>query len=1098
MSSLYIYFDQEVRTLFFEKEIRFRSFQIYINKKKCIIEKGSDRRICNDRGSVSFENYRFIFHLNPEEWYLLDISAIETIGRQASCDLCIPSSHISNIHARIYKVKDEYWVQDCQSRNGLYKNGTQIKNAKMVDMDIFYLADHILYYIHGYILTNQKVKSCPSIPYSNPKNMESLQHVIPPAFTFHKISLESPVLLEPPKKSKLFQAIGPGLLIFLSSGLSILVEKWISSATFSNTRLISPVCMGITFLSYGLINRKSTYKDDLQTFIQQEKLYLSYLKKKEQEMESSLKNQEGFLQEEKFYFHSLKENKLEEMRVLLGNRSSIYSFFQASSISYQHENNSLVQKEKELLEKGNQTILENCFFTPNQRIWIPFDVEVEYLYSIILQILQVKKPMKVVIGMQKVSKENRVFAFSQCIYYDSFLSIDSNEEYLLITDSVSIVQRLNPKSLIYISNQPFTFPYDQKVENIVQVERVEEKLRSLLYCQNQNGKDIESYFQKGEEERVYLDCCVGLDIDQKEIWLNFQEGIDGPHALVAGMTGSGKSEFLSVLLMGLIVRNDPKYFQYILVDFKGGAFGTSFYEYSHCAGMVTNLEEENLSRLMQSLHFEIQKRQLMLQEAKEKEPQMVSHIDAYNRLNKKKISHLFIIVDEFAQMKMKYPEYLENLKEYARIGRSLGIHLILATQKPMGVVDEQIWSNSTLKVCLKVNSEMDSKEMLHNEKGAYLKNAGDFIAQNLERQVEGKAFYLQSSVSQISDWMEVKENTEPAKNPTILATLSKRIPKGNHKWVLLPPLSQSMSYLKNQWAWMDLPSLQQQQRLFLETGQSMIVLCQSKEKNQEFVNTMITIFRDTIRTLGTQNFGNFPKIEEKQARQGEQTWLIVQENLEWLVPYLQYKNLRIIVLVRSCGIKIHSYLSQFHFKCCIHYEELDVVRTFMDQFQIGKAPFLKIDKECHTVLYPRFLEPISIGQYKKEEKIFIGMDNTSQTPVFYSHSSPLLVCFVQQSKEREVIEFVSSVLKEYPHLVLGKDIVVINLLKDIDYFSSGLYSQIQYDINILWIGQGIQEYGYVLKRSIPYERDMDRIFYEGKEIRKLLYGTDTSVCPGIV
>ena len=93
------------------------------------------------------------------------------------------------------------------------------------------------------------------------------------------------------------------------------------------------------------------------------------------------------------------------------------------------------------------------------------------------------------------------------------------------------------------------------------------------------------------------------------------------------------------------------------------------------------------------------------------------------------VPHLFIISDEFAELKTQQPEFMEQLISAARIGRSLGVHLILATQKPSGVVDDQIWSNSKFRVCLKVQDRSDSMDMLKRAEAAELVDTGRFYLQ---------------------------------------------------------------------------------------------------------------------------------------------------------------------------------------------------------------------------------------------------------------------------------------------------------------------------------------------------------------------------------
>lgn len=136
-----------------------------------------------------------------------------------------------------------------------------------------------------------------------------------------------------------------------------------------------------------------------------------------------------------------------------------------------------------------------------------------------------------------------------------------------------------------------------------------------------------------------------------------------------------------------------------------------FHELPHHLGTITNLDGQGGVRALISVKAELSRRQRIFGSYH------VNHINGYMKLFKEgkaseAIPHLFIISDEFAELKKEQPDFMKELISAARIGRSLGVHLILATQKPSGVVDEQIWSNSRFKLCLKVQEEMDSKEVL--------------------------------------------------------------------------------------------------------------------------------------------------------------------------------------------------------------------------------------------------------------------------------------------------------------------------------------------------------------------------------------------------
>ena len=289
---------------------------------------------------------------------------------------------------------------------------------------------------------------------------------------------------------------------------------------------------------------------------------------------------------------------------------------------------------------------------------------------------------------------------------------------------------------------------------------------------------------------------MGLDDNQEIITIDFSEKAHGPHALVAGTTGSGKSQWLSYLLMMLIVQNSPEYLQYILIDFKGEAFGQAFLKFDHCAGIISNLEENAMNRFVLSMESEIKQRQLLLKKMMSEYPTKLSHIDVYNEIYQDKISHLFVIVDEFAQLKSRFSQHLHSLIEMARIGRSLGIHLILSTQKPLGIVDDQIWANANLKVCLRVNSETDSREILHNDHASKLVEPGEFIMQVQDAERKGKAFYLYEEISNnrdftIVDSMDHVLYSKNEKKETLFQYLSNQLLKQEkgHHWIVCPDLN---------------------------------------------------------------------------------------------------------------------------------------------------------------------------------------------------------------------------------------------------------------------------------------------------------------------
>lgn len=251
-----------------------------------------------------------------------------------------------------------------------------------------------------------------------------------------------------------------------------------------------------------------------------------------------------------------------------------------------------------------------------------------------------------------------------------------------------------------------------------------------------------------------LSVPIGVDGHGQIINLDLHEKAHGPHGLIAGMTGSGKSEFIVTYILSLAINFNPDEVQFILIDYKGGGLAGAFenrktgIKLPHLVGTITNLDKSEMNRTLVSINSELNRRQKLFNDAKETLNTGSIDIYKYQKLHRegkleKSLSHLFIICDEFAELKQQQPDFMDELISAARIGRSLGIHLILATQKPTGVVDDQIWSNSKFKVCCRVQTVEDSNEMIKRPDAAYLKEAGRFFLQvgYDEYFVEGQSAY---------------------------------------------------------------------------------------------------------------------------------------------------------------------------------------------------------------------------------------------------------------------------------------------------------------------------------------------------------------------
>ncbi len=194
---------------------------------------------------------------------------------------------------------------------------------------------------------------------------------------------------------------------------------------------------------------------------------------------------------------------------------------------------------------------------------------------------------------------------------------------------------------------------------------------------------------------------------------------DGPHGLVAGTTGSGKSELLQTLIASLAVGNRPDEFNFVLVDYKGGAAFKDCNHLPHTVGMVTDLDGHLTTRALESLGAELRRRehQLARADAKDIEDYLAGRQAG---TSDEPMPRLLIVIDEFAALAAELPDFVTGLVDVARRGRSLGVHLILATQRPAGVVSAEIKSNTNLRIALRVTDAGDSDDVIESSAAAQI------------------------------------------------------------------------------------------------------------------------------------------------------------------------------------------------------------------------------------------------------------------------------------------------------------------------------------------------------------------------------------------
>jgi S-DNA-T family DNA segregation ATPase FtsK/SpoIIIE len=186
----------------------------------------------------------------------------------------------------------------------------------------------------------------------------------------------------------------------------------------------------------------------------------------------------------------------------------------------------------------------------------------------------------------------------------------------------------------------------------------------------------------------------------------------GPHTLIAGTTGSGKSELLQTLIAGLALNHPPDRCSFLLVDYKGGAAFAEAAALPHTVGLVTDLDSQTTTRALRSLAAELTRREVILAEHQAADIASLPESVAMARL--------VIVVDEFAGLSEELPDFVPGLVAIAQRGRSLGVHLVLATQRPSGVVSPEIRANCSLRICLRTTDEAESRDVLGTAQAAHL------------------------------------------------------------------------------------------------------------------------------------------------------------------------------------------------------------------------------------------------------------------------------------------------------------------------------------------------------------------------------------------
>ncbi|MCX5204960.1 FtsK/SpoIIIE domain-containing protein [Streptomyces sp. NBC_00237] len=249
------------------------------------------------------------------------------------------------------------------------------------------------------------------------------------------------------------------------------------------------------------------------------------------------------------------------------------------------------------------------------------------------------------------------------------------------------------------------------------------RLLDVLQLEPPTGEAVAARWRTGGQSTLAVvgesyDGPFGIDIRR-----------DGPHGLIAGTTGSGKSELLQTIVAALAVANTPESMTFVLVDYKGGSAFKDCVKLPHTVGMVTDLDAHLVERALESLGAELKRREHILAAADAKDIEDYQDLIRRNPGSLAPVPRLLIVIDEFASMVRDLPDFVTGLVNIAQRGRSLGIHLLLATQRPSGVVSPEIRANTNLRIALRVTDGSESSDVIDSPE-----------AGNINKSTPGRAY----------------------------------------------------------------------------------------------------------------------------------------------------------------------------------------------------------------------------------------------------------------------------------------------------------------------------------------------------------------------
>ena len=650
----------------------------------------------------------------------------------------------------------------------------------------------------------------------------------------------------------------------------------------------------------------------------------------------------------------------------------------------------------------------------------------------------------------------------------------TNDRNRLYKDSEVFIEYLDDGGFIYDEDR---IPFTCKEEDIAFFEytRLLSPYQNIAFT----GRTItfSDVFPDLNILSFYKEKQLGLRADfatigKELLSFDLHETREGPHGLIGGSTGSGKSELIVSLLLSLCVRYRPDYLNIILIDYKGGGIRESLSykgeSLPHIIASIDNLEPDIFERLIVAIDFECKKRQRLFKVLSDKAMTPVMNIDdyldnEYAGYGLPGMAHLLIVVDEFAELKKENPEIIRKLISFSRIGRSLGVHLLLATQRPSGIIDDEIWSNSHFKIALKVLSDKDSNDIIKSKDAAYLHNPGEFCLAVDDNLLKAKAIYSKRDINN-GDAYEVslldnrlnllKKKVLKKDNPfTEAACITDKIIETSNSLGIMPgtlsfskPDSLSIEELRNKYeedeglilgeiddylnAALGILKIPDEENAFIFSG-----------RRKETDGILNNIRKDTV-VIGSRKYRNahirdsllyedsddIQYLFDKLLKDSSDITLVI-EDLSCLLSYKEeyssslyqllrrssQTSLRMIVLSRQSSVSFkllncfkHKYAIDIHDRQDLlnifsSYSEYKGSSFFFDVKTVSFIPYREEEFREEDIFGKPYIEhiPEKVGMKKKGGSVLLGYDINSRQEVYHRKQEDLLISSYDEGAIRQ-------------------------------------------------------------------------------------------------